>query len=196
MDPAPDAAGQAADARVVRTHNDILRATLQLLLGQGWEAVTHPNVAREAGYSRATVYNHWPTRNDLLRDAFNRVATMPHQPPSGDLRHDLIAELTGYRDEMQRHRLDRALAVLVDLTASNPDMIPVRDKLVADGEQLVRDRLAPLLSGPRLDAAVLMLCGAVLQQALMHGELPSDEVITASVDLTLRAIDATGPDPA
>jgi hypothetical protein len=32
-----------------------------------------------------------------------------------------------------------------------------------------------------------MLSGAILNSALMHGRLPSDELIAAAVDLVLRA---------
>jgi hypothetical protein len=35
-----------------------------------------------------------------------------------------------------------------------------------------------------------MLAGSVVEPALLHGRLPSDEVIAATVDLLLRGLDA------
>lgn len=179
---------QAMDARVIRTRNDVLGAALRVLADEGWQAVTHAHLAQVAGYSRATLYKHWPTRTHLMSDAFTRLRDVPHHAPTGDLRADLIAELTTFRTGMEEQRLDRALAVLVDLSASVPEMAEVRDGLVTEGERIVRELLAPKLRATELEAATLMLCGAILQSAFMHGQLPSDDVIAATVDLTLRGM--------
>lgn len=181
------------DARVVRTRNDVSRAALHVLVEQGWDAVTHAHLARVAGYSRATLYKHWPARTDLLRLAFARLEDMPHHVPTGDLRTDLVEEVTTFRTGMEQHRLERALCVLADLAATHPDMDAVRNRLVTDGENVVRRLLAPMLQGSELEAATLMLCGAVLHSALMHGRLPGDDVIAAAVDLVLRAVHPTPP---
>ena len=176
------------DPRVVRTRNDILRTTLQVLMDEGWDAVTHQHVAQIAGYSKATVYNHWRSRADLVRDAFMRLRDMPHHTPTGDLRADLIKEVTTFRTGMEEQRLDRALCVLVNLTDAAPELDEVRIRLVTDGERVVRDLLTPVLQGSELEAATRMLCGAVLHSTMMHGAPPGDEVIAAAVDLVLRAV--------
>lgn len=194
MEPAGDNSNeQAVDARVVRTRNDVLRAALDVVIEQGSDALTHAHVAQVAGYSKATLYKHWPRRADLLAAAFTRLADVPHHTPTGDLRTDLILELSTFRDGMREHRLDRALAVLLALTASTPEMVDVRDRLVADGERVVRRLLAPVLHGSELEAATLMLCGALVQTALLHGQPPSDDVISSAVDLVLRGLDLTPP---
>jgi AcrR family transcriptional regulator len=176
------------DPRVLRTRNDVLKAAIEVLIDEGWEAVTHQHIAQVAGYSKATVYAHWPARADLMRDAFTYFGDVPHHTPTGDLRTDLVEEVTSFRSAMVDQRLDRALAVLVDLTASVPELVEVRDKLVADGERIVRALLEPVLDGAELEAATLMLCGAVLHGALMHGRPPGDDVIESAVDLTLRGL--------
>lgn len=178
----------AVDPRVIRTHDDVLETAIQVLIDEGWEAVTHQHIAQVAGYSKATLYKHWPSRTDLIVDAFSRFADMSHHTPSGDLRSDLLREVTTFRTGMVQHRLDRVLAVLSDLTHSVPELVPVRDKLVSDGEQVVRELLAPVCTELEVEAATLMLCGAVLHSALMHGQPPSDEVIEAAVDVTLRGL--------
>ncbi|MBV9794855.1 MAG: TetR/AcrR family transcriptional regulator [Actinobacteria bacterium] len=178
--------GPAVDARVTRTRQDILRTTLEVLTSQGLDGLTHPHLAEVAGYSRATLYNHWPNRTALLRDAFTWRGAGEHSQPGGDLRADLIAELTMFRTEMQRHGLDRALAVLAAVTAFTPELADVRDALVTDGERVNRALLAQVFQGDELDAAVLMLTGMVINSAVVHGQLPSDDLIAAAVDLVLR----------
>jgi AcrR family transcriptional regulator len=186
-----DVAGQPLDARVVRTRNDILRAAFELLTEQGLDAVTHQHLAEVAGYSKATIYKHWPTRNDLLRDAYTHHGGAEHHIPTGNLRADLIGELTMFRRAIERERLDQALAVLAALTASVPELAQVRDKIVTNGERILLQLLTPVTHGPQREAAMRMLSGSITHSALMHGELPSDEVIAATVDLLLRGLNAT-----
>ncbi|HYN56665.1 MAG TPA: helix-turn-helix domain-containing protein [Motilibacterales bacterium] len=96
-----DGAASAAtvDPRVVRTRNDVLPVAVRVLVDEGWEAVTPSRVAKEAGYSRATVYAHWPERMDLLRDAFAHYGEMPHyEPTTGDPRADLRGELRSFSE--------------------------------------------------------------------------------------------------
>lgn len=176
------------DPRVTRTRHDVLRVGAALLVDEGWESVTHQRVAREAGYAKATLYAHWPTRTDLLVDLFTRFADVPHHAPTGDLRADLVAELTTFRTAVAELRLDRVLAVLIDLTASVPELVPVRDRLAREGEEVIRTLLTPHLDGVRLEAATRMLAGALVQSALLHGTAPDPPLIEALVDLTLAAI--------
>lgn len=181
----------SVDARVVRTRNDILGTTLRVLVEEGREAVTHNHVARVAGYSRATVYKHWPTRADLLHDAFNWLRDMPHHHPTGRLREDLIAELTMFREAIHEHRLDRLLAALAELASTNEQIAKIRDEMVHDGEGPLRALLATVAHGDQLEAAALMLSGFVSNAAMMHDTIPSDDLIAAAVDIALSGITAT-----
>ncbi len=185
-----DADGQPLDARVIRTRNDILRAAIDVLTGEGPDAVTHNRLAEVAGYSRATIYKHWPTRNALFLDAFAYRPSGEHHVPTGDLRADLIAELTMFRRGIERQRLDRALAALAALTTSIPELAGVRDAVVAEGERVLLQLLTPVVQGTELEAAMRMLSGSVLHSALMHGQPPGDDVIAAVVDLLLRGLQA------
>ncbi len=178
----------SVDARIIRTRHDVLRTALQVAIEQGWEAVTHPTIAAQAGYSRATLYNHWPTRADLLRDAFLRLGDIPHPVPTGEVRADLIAELISFRDAMRDRQLDRALAVLIDLSVSDPVMQEVRDRVVADGEHAVRALLKPIAGRQRVDVASLMLCGVLVQTALLHGREPKNREIAEAVDTVLAGL--------
>lgn len=176
------------DARVVRTRNDVLAAAITVLVDEGWEALTHPRVAKVAGYSKATLYTHWPTRLDLVRDAFVHFGQMPHHVPTGDLRADLTGELTSFRSAMVEHRLDRAMTVLVELAATVPELADARDQFVADGERVMRAVLAPHVDGDALEAATVLLCGAVVHTSMLHRRPITDGVIDAAVDIVLRGL--------
>lgn len=183
---------EAQDPRVVRTQHDVLQAAIDLLIEDGWEALTLPAVARRAGYSKATLYAHWPDRLALVREALTRWGRMPHAEPVGTLREDLVIELRSFRAAFVEHRLDRALLVLAERAPTEPELVPVRDAFVADGERVLRERLAPLLPPSAVEAATLMLCGAVLHAVLLHGRAPSDRVLSTAVDAVVTGL---GLDP-
>jgi len=182
---------EPVDARVVRTRRDVLAATIEELVEAGWDGVTHARVARRAGYSKATLYAHWPDRLALVRDAFASFGQMPHHESTGDLRGDLIGELTSFRSAMIEHRLDRALAVLAERAGPVPELTEVRDAFVEEGERPMRRALESVLTGPRLDAVIAMLCGAVVHPVLLHGHSPTDEELEVVVDVILRGLPET-----
>jgi len=51
-----------------RTRERISQAATRLFVDRGFDAVTVADVAREAGVSSVTVYNHFPRKEDLLLD--------------------------------------------------------------------------------------------------------------------------------
>ena len=189
--PLDPVAAEPVDARVVRTRRDVLAATIEEIVGGGWDAVTHARVAARAGYSKATVYVHWPDRLALVREAFATFAQMPHSRLTGDLREDLVGEMASFRSAMTEHRLDRALAVLAERAGPVPELVEVRDAFVADGERQMRAILAPVLSGARLEAVTAALCGAVVHPVLLRGVSPSDAEIAAVVDVVLAGLAST-----
>ncbi|WP_148616457.1 TetR/AcrR family transcriptional regulator [Nocardioides rubriscoriae] len=176
--------------RVVRTRNDVLGAAIRVFVDEGWDALTHPHVAAVAGYSKATLYAHWPTRFDLVRDAFVHFGAMPHHVPTGDLRADLLGELRSFRAAMVDHRLDRAMTMVVELATAVPELADVRERFVVDGERVMRTILEPHLSGAALEAATVMVCGAVVHTSLLHARPIDDDVLEAVVDLALGGIGA------
>ena len=174
------------DARVARTRADVARAALQVLTTEGSDALTHAWVADLAGYSKTTLYAHWPSRVDLIAMAIETLGDMPHHDRTGDLRADVIAELQVFRTAIVELRLDRILAGMAQW-ASIDQMAQVRDKVNTDGQHQMYDMLGERFTGPALHAAVSMLTGVVACPALMFGTLPDDAVIEAAVDLVLGA---------
>ena len=65
--------------------------------------------------------------------------------------------------------------------------------MVTDGERVLRALLAPVAEGSTLEAATLMLAGAVLNSVLLHGRPASDDLIASAVDVTLRGLPEVSP---
>jgi len=128
------------DPRVERTRAAVLDAAAELLTTDGPSAVTHAGVAAAANVSRTTVYNHWPTREDLLRATIDSVGkiTPVLDDLSGSLRDDLgmmcehlIADLTDdQRAPMIANMMERAL--------HDPTVSMVRNEFIESFERVFR----------------------------------------------------------
>ncbi|MGK2879524.1 MAG: TetR/AcrR family transcriptional regulator [Mycobacterium sp.] len=176
---------------MARTRADVARAALEVLTKEGSDAVTHARVAEVAGYSKTTLYAHWPGRFDLIALALDGIGDMPHHERTGDMRIDLIGELQIFRQAVVEMRLDRVLAGMAQW-ASVDEMRQIRDKINNDGQQPLRTMLGECFAGAQLAAAVSMLAGAVACPSIMFGTLPDDDQIEAAVDIVLRSVTA-GP---
>lgn len=181
-----DSGAAGEDARVSRTRADVARTALAVLTAEGADALTHAHVAEMAGYSKTTLYTHWPSRADLIALALDALGELPHREPTGDLRADLVAELHAFRQAVRDYRLDRIVAVMAQW-ASSDELAAIRDRINTDGQRPIRVMLGGLFSGAELEAAVSMLAGVIACPTLMFGELPEDDVIDAAVDLVLRS---------
>ena len=174
------------DARVARTRADVARAAFEVLTNEGSDAVTHARVAEIAGYSKTTLYTHWPARVHLIALALDGLGNLPHHQRSGDLRADLIGELQVFREAILDHQLDRVLAGMAQW-ASVDEMRQIRDKINTDGQRPLRTMLEEAFDGVQLEAAVSMLAGVVACPSIMFGRLPDDDAIAAAVDIVLRS---------
>ena len=181
-------AGGPEDARVARTRADVSQAALTVLVEAGWEEVTHARVAEMAGYSKTTLYTHWPSRFDLIAMALDGLGDMPHHEQTGDLRADVAGELMVFRQAFVELGLDRILSGLA-LSASAGDVAALRDRVNSRGQGPLRGLLAQRFTGNRLEAAVAMLTGVVACPSLMFGRLPDDGVINAAIDIVLSTAD-------
>lgn len=178
------------DIRVQRTRKDVTAVALTILLREGWSAVTHSAVAKASGYSRATLYTHWPSQLDLVRDAFSNYQKMPHFEATGDLKRDLQGELASFVNAMTEYHLDRALAMLSEKSQVDQAITPIRDSFVAAGESPIRETLSNKFDAEQTEALTLMLCGMVTHSVLMHGNPPSHEIIERAIGLVLAGIRA------
>lgn len=120
------------DPRVERTRAAVIEAASDLLVAEGPGAITHANVAAAANVSRTTVYNHWPTREDLLRAAIDSVGRVT--PDEGDLVGPIRADLDTLCDHLVDDLVDdqRApmIANMMQRALVDPAIVNVRDEFL------------------------------------------------------------------
>jgi AcrR family transcriptional regulator len=84
--------GRPADASIERR---VLTAALTVYGEVGWAGFTIDAVARRAPVGKAALYRRWPSKEDLLLAALDRLAEVPEEPINPN---DLGACLTGIAD--------------------------------------------------------------------------------------------------
>jgi AcrR family transcriptional regulator len=76
----------AQDPRITRTRQRVLTAAWQLLTEVGFAEVTIDLISDRSGVARSTLYRHWNTKEEILRDAFTAAAT--NQATTSDAPHE------------------------------------------------------------------------------------------------------------
>lgn len=59
------------DPRIAKTRKRVLDAAWELLTEVGFDGVTVELVSTRSGVARSTLYRHWDTKSEILRDAFS-----------------------------------------------------------------------------------------------------------------------------
>ncbi|MEV6772562.1 TetR/AcrR family transcriptional regulator [Nocardia sp. NPDC051030] len=154
----------------------VLAATQELLVSDGYQATTIAAVARRAGVVTTSIYRRWPGKRALVEDAVLALDTENHPVPTGDLRADLLA-WTRLFLAVAAHPAARS-AIPGLLSEYHDDQDSYR-RLLDRGEQPTKEALRELLSGAAAagqaavdcdaDAVFELLRGATLIRALTHG---------------------------
>jgi AcrR family transcriptional regulator len=85
--------------RSVRAHDAVLAAARELLAEGGLPAATTDAISKRSGVSKATIYNHWPSRIALAAEAFGlQMAEAIPLPDTGSAAGDLTEQVRRVSD--------------------------------------------------------------------------------------------------
>lgn len=163
---------RAADPRVARSREAILRATADLLIEGGAAAVTIEGVSEKSGVAKTTIYRHWKSRSQLTFDAFRRLleqdAPRFGQAPrqGGSIQDTLVFMLRRLVWGLTESRWAPTVSALVDAADRDLEM-----------HQLIHDFLVERMAGAK----------KVIAEAVRRGEL------AATVDPDVVVDMLTGP---
>ncbi|MFI9026182.1 TetR/AcrR family transcriptional regulator [Streptomyces sp. NPDC053560] len=175
---APDAA-----RRSERSRRAIFDAALSLVGEVGYQRLTIEGIAGRAGVGKQTIYRWWPSKADVLLDAFTAEADVEGHatglPDTGDLAADLKAVLRATVDEFRDPAFQapyRALAV----AGAADEQLSARfvERLLEPGVRAYVERLrvaqeaGEIAAGVDLRIAAEMVLSPFSQRWLMRtGEL-------------------------
>ncbi|MDN3359138.1 TetR/AcrR family transcriptional regulator [Actinomadura sp. DC4] len=141
----------------------VLEAADDLLVERGFAGVTIEGIAARAGVAKQTIYRWWPSKVDILMDAFVDDMVQHLTPPDqGDLGRELRTHLS---------RLARFL------TGSDPGAVfrALAGLAQHDPEMAARFRTECLVHQRALDRLPI-------ERAIARGELPPDTDVELAVD--------------
>jgi AcrR family transcriptional regulator len=147
--------------------NQILQATIDLLVERGIEGFSVDTVAANAGVSKTTIYRWWGSRAQLIHAAISSQQQPFVEPDTGSLREDLsvlLHQLTGY---VSRRHSSRLFVTLVEAAARDPELETLRQQTLRSA-RTVYER--------------------VLRRAIDRGELPVDADVEILIDLLLAPV--------
>lgn len=179
--------------RTARNRENILRATIEILLGQGYEQVTIARVAALADVAETTIYRRWSTKAHLAADAIADLARARNPiPDTGGLESDLRALLDQVAALLRDTAVRRIIRTIVFLEESDPTVTELKARFWTDrfaGSAAIVTRAiarGELPSGTDPGEVVEELVSPVYFRTLITGE-PLDEVVIArSIGIVLR----------
>lgn len=167
--------GDVTDPRVARTRRDVIDATAAMLRDAGWGAVTHAEVAKRSGYSKATLYAHWPTPMDLMREAITHICGETRYPPAtGDLHADLHTALRGLVQSLESGSYAQIMAGAIEHSGQDAGARELRDRLYESATGGVRRILATHIPSDEIAPVLSMLVGAALVRVTYEGATVTD----------------------
>lgn len=176
------------DPRVLRNSAAALAAARDLLVEEGWEAVTHVAVAARSGVGRTTLYRHWPDPASMLRDVVAAELDVKATPVTGRLRHDLAAAGEVFRVMLHDPIMERVMRVNIERATVDPSFRRIKDTLFDKGRSAYEaifgaaqasGDLAYDVDVPR---AMDRLLGPLLYRRMFANEDFGDDYVTEVVD--------------
>ncbi|MEU6767634.1 TetR/AcrR family transcriptional regulator [Streptomyces sp. NPDC046853] len=157
----PRAPGRGMDPRAARSRAAALAAAQELLVEQGWSAVTHVAVAARSGVGRTTLYRHWPDSPSLIYEAIAQRIANARPTRTGVLRDDLIGQLNGLRALLHDPVGERGMRVVIERAGVDPTFAELKESLYQAGSGGFR---------------------AIVELAKENGELPAELDTELAID--------------
>jgi AcrR family transcriptional regulator len=158
----------------------ILDAARALVVEQGYEAVTTEMIAKAAGASKQTIYRRWPSKADLVLDAFLAHAAKAVDRETGSTQRPVAERLARFLTHTFAALETSGPAVRSLMASAQADaefraafksrFIEPRRRALATVLQLGIER-GELAADCDLDAAVIALYGAVWYRLLLDEPL-------------------------
>lgn len=172
---------KSPDQRVVRSRATVLISTVELLSERGYGGTSVDEISRRSGVAKTTIYRHWSTRTDLLRDACSSLGTPLEKPKTEDLKEALTAVLKNLALLLRTEKWPSVLPSIIDAAERDPDIASMYSELQDEYSSVFRDLLSAAVVQGKLpkntDVSVLiaLLVGPLFYRRWFSREVISDD---------------------
>ncbi len=170
--------------------DEILDATLELLLEVGYDRLTMDAVATRSRASKATLYRRWESKPILVVDAMVRARHAPtvEEHDTGSLRGDLISTFC-VEHRIGQHDATGALGSVVTALSSDPEFAALFRKAFIAPKVAVSRAIyeraverGEIRDGLDLEVIAPALAAIVLHRSFVLGLVPDNETIERVID--------------
>ncbi len=149
---------------------ELMRATLEVVARRGYHTATLHEIVARAGSSKPTVYRRWPSKPHLVAEAvrFALATANPTLPAGGRPLHDLRRVVQNVIDLLAATPLARALAAIVGVVESEPELAAALGEVERDRRRLLRAAVARVGAAGAADLDVDLILGALYFRVLMR----------------------------
>lgn len=168
---------------------EILDATLAVLVEVGYDRLTMDAVATEAKASKATLYRKWDGKAALVIDALMSEKTPLVVPEdTGSLRGDLLAVFCGHGGLTDEHQTAMLGSVITAIGRDAEFAAAFRERFIAPKVAVAREiyerahARGEVRDDLDLDLITAALPGIVLHRMFLLGEQPTTDLIARVVD--------------
>ncbi len=169
--------------------DEILDATVELLICAGYDRLTMDAVAKKSRASKATLYRRWESKASLVVEALIRAKQSPHvaDHDTGTLRGDLLSTFCG--NEGINETATQVLGSVITALSTDPEFAELfREKFIAP--KVAVTQAIYLRAQERgeiqadIDLAIIgpALAGILLHRTFILGIPPDDATIERVVD--------------
>lgn len=181
---------------------EILDATIAVLVDVGYDRLTMDAVAREAKASKATLYRRWEGKAALVIDALMSQKTPLQEPPdTGSLRGDLLAAFCAPGGLTDEHQTAILGSVVTAIGRDAEFAAAFRERFIgpkfAVAQQIyerARER-GELRDDLDLEILAAALPGIVLHRMFLLGDQPSPDLVARVVDQVIIPAATRGRPP-
>lgn len=156
-----------SEAAKARTRERIVAAALEQVAHGGYRSAGVQAVAARAGVATGTVYRHFPSKDDLFAEVFERAAQREL---------DVLWKVAEDRDRPARERLAAAVEVFARRALAGPVLAYAQIAEPVDA-RVDEERL-------RLRRGYRDVFAALVREGIEAGELPAQDVDTTAAGLT------------
>jgi AcrR family transcriptional regulator len=117
------------DERVRRSRATVLKATAELMFERGFGGASVDEISRRSGVAKTTIYRHWPTRADLMRDACSMIGIPLAVPDTGSFEGDLMALMTKLAGLVRSAKWTSVLPSVIDAAERDPQIAKMYSRL-------------------------------------------------------------------
>ena len=174
---------KSSDQRTVRSRAAILSSAVELLSERGYGGTSVDEISRRSGVAKTTIYRHWPTRTDLLRDACFTLGRPLDRPDAENLEDALTAVLKNLASHLRSAKWASVLPSIIDAAEREPEIAAMYSALQEEYSSVFRELLSAAVEKGRLpkntDVPLLiaLLVGPLFYRRWFSREIVSNDFV-------------------